>query len=198
MDGRIIPARAGFTSFGLVLGLISSDHPRSRGVYGGCGGFGRSDCGSSPLARGLRTPHDGTVHRPGIIPARAGFTSRGTVRPTESRDHPRSRGVYALIPFQIVTIPGSSPLARGLHRHGPVSAPGCGIIPARAGFTLTPWAPSSSGSDHPRSRGVYDTSAWMPLRSNGSSPLARGLPRPPGTRSPRRRIIPARAGFTGR
>ena len=33
--GRIIPARAGFTRAFLDAGGLSSDHPRSRGVYAG-------------------------------------------------------------------------------------------------------------------------------------------------------------------
>ena len=52
-DGRIIPARAGFTHCVPSLMRRTPDHPRSRGVYGvgKCGG----GCvvGSSPLARGL-------------------------------------------------------------------------------------------------------------------------------------------------
>ena len=51
-------------------------------------------------------------------------------------------------------------------------------------------------TDHPRSRGVYthpkdDGSDWR-----GSSPLARGLPKTRKKGRERRRIIPARAGFT--
>ena len=50
---------------------------------------------------------------------------------------------------------GSSPLARGLLVNALGGRLGCGIIPARAGFTpeLT-WA-LSPRMDHPRSRGVY-------------------------------------------
>ena len=52
----IIPARAGFTQHAPARGLIRADHPRSRGVYRGR--TWRSSCaaGSSPLARGLRSP----------------------------------------------------------------------------------------------------------------------------------------------
>ena len=71
-----------------------------------------------------------------------------------------------------------------------------GIIPARAGFTRTPWRERPPFSDHPRSRGVYTWAAAPSCPTYGSSPLARGL------RSAHRgvalpdRIIPARAGFT--
>ena len=50
--------------------------------------------------------------------------------------------------------------------------------------------------DHPRSRGVYLKEADRLAQERGSSPLARGLRRPECHRDRRRRIIPARAGFT--
>ena len=92
--GRIIPARAGFTPSDPSTGPSSSDHPRSRGVYG-CvqmrrGGYG----GSSPLARGLRVARGVPGDAVGIIPARAGFTPRAAGRRRTTWDHPRSRGVY--------------------------------------------------------------------------------------------------------
>ena len=71
---------------------------------------------------------------------------------------------------------GSSPLARGLRR-GPADRPGeGGIIPARAGFTLS--APDA------------------PEVEPGSSPLARGLRHLGFAASDGPWIIPARAGFT--
>ena len=90
----IIPARAGFTSNHLRQGRHDEDHPRSRGVYLWDAACDAEHRGSSPLARGLRTPpHDATSHT-GIIPARAGFTVFPTHPCTVDRDHPRSRGVY--------------------------------------------------------------------------------------------------------
>ena len=155
--------------------------------------------------------------RPGIIPARAGFTAPAST--------------------QIIAALGSSPLARGLR--GGLLRPGLtqGIIPARAGFTLarkytgiatadhprsrgvyrgrttpTTGRPGSSplarglpgracrspstSWDHPRSRGVYSSPCPTAGRRQGSSPLARGLLRGPPVADVRARIIPARAGFT--
>ena len=91
---RIIPARAGFTGdfHGRVLSV--RDHPRSRGVYAGLPGCRATECGSSPLARGLLRPRVGPIVR--------------------RWDHPRSRGVYKPRSFSAVTVSGSSPLARGL------------------------------------------------------------------------------------
>ena len=91
---RIIPARAGFTEPTTFSVSSVEDHPRSRGVYD----CGRDACseyfGSSPLARGLRASHSGSVKIERIIPARAGFTRQGHVWSARSSDHPRSRGVY--------------------------------------------------------------------------------------------------------
>ena len=71
---RIIPARAGFTAERLPLTTLTEDHPRSRGVYLPRGWEWFRRTGSSPLARGLRSASRTRPPRPGIIPARAGFT----------------------------------------------------------------------------------------------------------------------------
>ena len=133
-------------------------------------------CGSSPLARGLPAGSNPASPTRGIIPARAGFTSTrsDTVRP--SPDHPRSRGVYAPCGLRDEAAQGSSPLARGL----------------RARQTLA----RRSAADHPRSRGVYPDVIFTSNEETGSSPLARGLPGQLTRPALRRRIIPARAGFT--
>ena len=173
---RIIPARAGFTSPPTTSATPSSDHPRSRGVYGSAAGRCGRIRGSSPLARGLRArPH--APRRPrGIIPARAGFTPRGRAAGQRPEDHPRSRGVYARPMRANRSRAGSSPLARGLPETGPERVPDVRIIPARAGFT------------HPEK--IIETTAV------GSSPLARGLREELAAEMGVTRIIPARAGFT--
>ena len=93
---------------------------------------------------------------------------------------------------------GSSPLARGLPVTVRTPQPECGIIPARAGFTIPRTCADMQWKDHPRSRGVYLFIAVIAERFSGSSPLARGLPVPKGTINFEARIIPARAGFTSR
>ena len=91
---------------------------------------------------------------------------------------------------------GSSPLARGLPgAGGDLVEPGR-IIPARAGFTSPPGTCGPGGTDHPRSRGVYNPKKYEPTALSGSSPLARGLRREAPYRNRHSRIIPARAGFT--
>ena len=131
--------------------------------------------GSSPLARGLRGNVVSQGDGLGIIPARAGFTSRLSGMESRVPDHPRSRGVYGRPSMYGAISGGSSPLARGLPcpHAGTTLAPG--IIPARAGFTLSQVWPPPTASDHPRSRGVYFFINESIDGMVGSSPLARGL-----------------------
>ena len=115
-QGRIIPARAGFTPARSAGRERPRDHPRSRGVYPSDGDARHAHMGSSPLARGLRVLAPHCTDAAGIIPARAGFTRtfvrcRGWVL-----DHPRSRGVYGAREGGFGRGFGSSPLARGLLR----------------------------------------------------------------------------------
>ena len=100
--------------------------------------MGNDAFGSSPLARGLPCVEHIEVPRPGIIPARAGFTGL-TAPPLAPRW-------------------GSSPLARGLLTLEKLSRFLGGIIPARAGFTYVYVSKLGSMQDHPRSRGVYNHS----------------------------------------
>ena len=159
---------------------------------------GQADEGlrSSPLARGL---HEDEAFEGGavrIIPARAGFTILPCYAPGRDPDHPRSRGVYArrVSPSQPTT--GSSPLARGLPIHMACESAAQGIIPARAGFTVSDTAYFDGDGDHPRSRGVYQSALASAVSRPGSSPLARGLQQRAHPSRPALRIIPARAGFT--
>ena len=212
----IIPARAGFTNTDTGPEWNPADHPRSRGVYPGPIGGAGAPRGSSPLARGLRPPHQGQGPVLGIIPARAGFTPSAPGPGPRPRDHPRSRGVYGISAAERRWVAGSSPLARGLpQRRGGQVRPDR-IIPARAGFTQGQRGDPAPHRDHPRSRGVYcaQTDAHQPTKdhprsrgvygpclygghcSRGSSPLARGLPPRRSRVLGRGGIIPARAGFT--
>ena len=179
IQSGIIPARAGFTSSSSRQSTGSWDHPRSRGVYCHWGACPASRSGSSPLARGL-LPLPAPRHpSPGIIPARAGFTPLRYHLVPERQDHPRSRGVYSVTPPPWRRHSGSSPLARGLQERRRPLPRGRRIIPARAGFTIPPVDRLLFARDHPRSRGVYLWLTCASVSPIGSSPLARGLQRPP-------------------
>ena len=194
----IIPARAGFTSSRRSPTPGGWDHPRSRGVYAPRRHWWHQRGGSSPLARGLPLSMNETIVEAGIIPARAGFTRQPARRPRWPLDHPRSRGVYALMNSLPGSGFGSSPLARGLRRLAQPAWASPRIIPARAGFTLRGGRCCSRARDHLRSRGVYGGLHRGETGAVGSSPLARGLPRARCKPRWRSRIIPARAGFTRR
>ena len=131
--------------------------------------------GSSPLARGLRLHSLPYADDTGIIPARAGFTTADEQSMFESRDHPRSRGVYSAFSASSRDCRGSSPLARGLQGIRLRAIALRGIIPARAGFTRGSLPQQPPRTDHPRSRGVYPLAAEYREYVSGSSPLARGL-----------------------
>ena len=133
--GRIIPARAGFTSPYSCSSRSHWDHPRSRGVYIMRSSLNGSSYGSSPLARGLRAACAPRPRRGRIIPARAGFTAFSRSSASPCSDHPRSRGVYGLFSSSRGGAAGSSPLARGLPPARRARGGRRGIIPARAGFT---------------------------------------------------------------
>ena len=193
---RIIPARAGFTPRSSHASSAPSDHPRSRGVYTFSLWMDWGTLGSSPLARGLLLPECRWYEQLGIIPARAGFTTRTPTSSSRRPDHPRSRGVYVWELLKQTGREGSSPLARGLRRSPRVPSPLSGIIPARAGFTAGPPVAGAGRWDHPRSRGVYPTSRHLLPLDSGSSPLARGLRLGRERGRDGRGIIPARAGFT--
>ena len=137
-QGRIIPARAGFTTARCRTTRSPEDHPRSRGVYYLTPTERRSLAGSSPLARGLLGWKRGTLQARRIIPARAGFTERRFLRQLHRGDHPRSRGVYKIKTLTDENTGGSSPLARGLRNYHDFQRPARWIIPARAGFTACP------------------------------------------------------------
>ena len=173
---RIIPARAGFTCERSFRKPAFTDHPRSRGVYGGYPHTDHVEMGSSPLARGLQLSAAILFPSSGIIPARAGFTLREKFFFDCGEDHPRSRGVYC------ARVRVCAFLSR--------------IIPARAGFTHEQDLRRGTCWDHPRSRGVYFPEEEFRVEGQGSSPLARGLRSDAEDCADDEGIIPARAGFT--
>ena len=152
--------------------------------------------GSSPLARGA--PGVRLLRRSdaGLIPARAGSTSRSTSGSGRCRAHPRSRGEHDGSNIRIESDVGSSPLARGARRMAVTWAGVNGLIPARAGSTKCTSTPAGCTTAHPRSRGEHSRACAASSCAFGSSPLARGAR---GRAVPDQRahgLIPARAGST--
>ena len=195
-QGRIIPARAGFTMAATTSRATRRDHPRACGVYTTFNLPNLEGRGSSPRVRGLPRVVEHNVLQSRIIPARAGFTVAAlTPRPMTS-DHPRACGVYVIPCTSVCSNHGSSPRVRGLPyelgvTHGPRR-----IIPARAGFTAPPGARACPRTDHPRACGVYVVPVADVASGQGSSPRVRGLLERRTGHIRSNRIIPARAGFT--
>ena len=182
--------------FAVVCCRAPGAHPRSRGEHSGLALEQCRALGSSPLARGTR----GGVMRwrdtVGLIPARAGNTCFFFRRDSIFRAHPRSRGEHLPAGQEALAREGSSPLARGTLKRVAAEGLAGGLIPARAGNTLSAVGFAVHYGAHPRSRGEHtqaENSLSAPL---GSSPLARGT-RPSEARALNARgLIPARAGNT--
>ena len=198
LDQGLIPARAGRTSSSAAATAATGAHPRSRGADWRV--RGRVPCvkGSSPLARGGPFALTACLIVGGLIPARAGrTTASGTCRRC-GRAHPRSRGADYADLEQGSPEWGSSPLARGgrgAARQHPLRR---GLIPARAGRTSSTRPRATPSWAHPRSRGADSSYSVRPRITVGSSPLARGGPRPRLRVRARLGLIPARAGRTER
>ena len=194
--GGIIPALAGNTAFPPATSTSSRDHPRSRGEYLQTRVLRPLREGSSPLSRGIRLSLTGTFGEGGIIPALAGNTGFFLVRHQSSRDHPRSRGEYRSAVRGPTSEPGSSPLSRGIRPCHNLGSGRIWIIPALAGNTLMESRRPSLSWDHPRSRGEYQQWIAEFPRTEGSSPLSRGIHSQIELRVAAHRIIPALAGNT--
>ena len=91
--------------------------------------------GSSPRGRGKRYLSSNGDHRPGLIPAWAGKTSRHPPTPGPDAAHPRVGGENISGLFIDAAAKGSSPRGRGKLERLAVFFDGGGLIPAWAGKT---------------------------------------------------------------
>ena len=121
---------------GIVAYGRAKDHPRLRGEYNMEIAVFVAGVGSSPLARGV--PHSPSYLLPafGIIPACAGSTLVYEIDLSYLKDHPRLRGEYSIVNRISYSVPGSSPLARGVPDISFERQSYNRIIPACAGSTL--------------------------------------------------------------
>ena len=151
----LIPARAGNTWLAESPRSPGRAHPRSRGEHRTRKRLYRKSSGSSPLARGTHPCVSRPNSSPGLIPARAGNTTRSPRSGTRYGAHPRSRGEHILARLAPYDVKGSSPLARGTHLRHNNTASSRGLIPARAGNTPARICVRLLGWAHPRSRGEH-------------------------------------------
>ena len=161
--GGIIPARAGFTRPDWSGSSPRTDHPRSHGVYHYRTHAYKEAYGSSPLARGLPGGGQQGDAAPGIIPARTGFTTCGSLESQRTRTLPDPCRLHCRPGARSA---GSRQRRRRSERRPPpldvtrpprVSDPGSDTVPTCAGEWRRRPARSGSrrsgGSAPPRSRG---------------------------------------------
>ena len=91
---------------------------------------------------------------------------------------------------------GSSPHARGALATSCFGDTVEGIIPACAGSTSSSAPGWPCRRDHPRMRGEHGLARWLRIPWPGSSPHARGAPKPFSKAVRTQGIIPACAGST--
>ena len=91
---RLIPARAGNTSYREPRLDYASAHPRSRGEHVNGKWISERETGSSPLARGTHSARFTLTICTRLIPARAGNTVLRLPRSVCEPAHPRSRGEH--------------------------------------------------------------------------------------------------------
>ena len=132
---RFIPACAGNTNGEGHPANTDTVHPRMRGEHDQWLVHGDAAIGSSPHARGTRLATQLRCACCRFIPACAGNTSREAKRWPMTPVHPRMRGEHGHEVEVKQGDSGSSPHARGTHRHA-IRATGCNrFIPACAGNT---------------------------------------------------------------
>ena len=192
----LIPARAGTTISMRRLHESRRAHPRSRGDHAPTTRDSLPLRGSSPLARGPPCPSEQLYAYPGLIPARAGTTTVSHASTMCPGAHPRSRGDHQGGAYVDMANEGSSPLARGPPEAVATAKANDGLIPARAGTTVSLDGKHFTDRAHPRSRGDHARMEMVTGDHSGSSPLARGPPAPVTGSYRRGGLIPARAGTT--
>ena len=176
----------------------SRAHPRAGGENPHRPQPATHDPGSSPRGRGkhILRCQDNTNHR--LIPARAGKTSRLSPVRRLRRAHPRAGGENVSGVAAGRVFRGSSPRGRGKLTALFTVIVVVRLIPARAGKTTDRTAVRVEGRAHPRAGGENGRRLVWRLVVRGSSPRGRGKLRAALPYAGPRRLIPARAGKTGR
>ena len=162
-----------------LLGIVQ------RGIIPACAGSTyhlrsrKSGAGDHPRMRGEHSKRTETLdYLDGIIPACAGSTSDQIIVKGRAGDHPRMRGEHTPSIIYDTSAWGSSPHARGALQRVFQAELHHGIIPACAGSTCNAGKRYRPCQDHPRMRGEHlHRQSWQ-KPCQGSSPHARGAPRP--------------------
>ena len=194
--GRLIPARAGKTESNGRAVTHSGAHPRAGGENPASQMKKEPLSGSSPRGRGKpkRLASNGVWS--GLIPARAGKTTRSWITVADEGAHPRAGGENLSFRPYLSRLVGSSPRGRGKPTVGGAEVREHGLIPARAGKTPPPRRTGTAPGAHPRAGGENCTPGTRVPVTQGSSPRGRGKPDRLQRREQAPGLIPARAGKT--
>ena len=194
---RFIPAGAG-NSRSILLALFRlAVYPRWRGELCIKTSVKNFAVGLSPLARGTRTRDAPRFVGTRFIPAGAGNSHHDARATRQGSVYPRWRGELISPGISCSRGRGLSPLARGTRPSPVFRSFRPRFIPAGAGNSSRAIAIAIVRSVYPRWRGelyINEVNLW---KLYGLSPLARGTLFMRGSKSPRRRFIPAGAGNSG-
>ncbi len=111
----LIPAYAGKTLIRAVNMFTPATHPRVCGENAFCIASSSGITGSSPRMRGKRTAQRRALSNLRLIPAYAGKTFTGALKPFSYWAHPRVCGENQVTMLLAPHTPGSSPRMRGKH-----------------------------------------------------------------------------------
>ena len=132
---RLIPARAGKTSWVPSMVRMVAAHPRAGGENAIDDELPLISTGSSPRGRGKQVANHLDNGLGGLIPARAGKTSPASGLTASPTAHPRAGGENAVERVGDAVDGGSSPRGRGKRPVRLDQLPEPRLIPARAGKT---------------------------------------------------------------
>ena len=192
----LIPARAGKTPDKNQTHIHTKAHPRAGGENFLIVEVAEKLDGSSPRGRGKLLADQDIPVEIRLIPARAGKTILLTERKVSAWAHPRAGGENQPGCYHARVSLGSSPRGRGKLRFLCVWLTTLGLIPARAGKTLTKTPPEIVSAAHPRAGGENAGLLGSDAGTSGSSPRGRGKLTTQVVRCQADRLIPARAGKT--
>ena len=171
---RFIPACAGNTASPEPVTVLAMVHPRVRGEHISTLRENQTHDGSSPRARGTRSPGPTFSSRRRFIPACAGNTGRRWNSTPNWTVHPRVRGEHNSELRLSDGTNGSSPRARGTRLSRRRRRSRHRFIPACAGNTAAPLRCRRPSPVHPRVRGEHYGYSMARYAVAGSSPRARG------------------------
>ena len=180
-----------------VLKRTKTVYPRWRGELDSMATVTACPGGLSPLARGTPPLRSSTRSISRFIPAGAGNSRSILLALFRLAVYPRWRGELCIKTSVKNFAVGLSPLARGTRTRDAPRFVGTRFIPAGAGNSHHDARATRQGSVYPRWRGELARRQFSGRFVLGLSPLARGTLFMRGSKSPRRRFIPASAGNSG-